>query len=42
MKKKSYLLSGVAALALTFANMGVSVNSWMLLYQPKMPQQLKK
>lgn len=42
MKKKSYLLSMIAALSLTFANMGASVNSWVLLYQPKMPQKLKK
>lgn len=42
MKKKSYLLSTIAKLSLTFANLGAEVNSWVMLYQPKIPQQLKK
>lgn len=42
MKKKSYLLSTIATLSLKFANLGAGVNSWVMLYQPKIPQQLKK
>lgn len=42
MKNKSSLLSLVAVLSLTFAKLGAGVNCWGWLYQPKMPQQLRK
>ncbi len=42
MKNKRYLLNLVAALSLIFANLGAGVNCWGLLYQPEMPQQLRK
>lgn len=42
MKNKRSLLSLVAALSLTFANLGAGVACWGYLYQPKMPQQLRK
>ena len=40
--KKSTLLSLVAVLSLTFANLGAGVNCWGALYQPKLPEQLRK
>lgn len=42
MRKKSTLISLVAALTLVVANMGIGVNSWVLLYQPKYPKKLMK
>lgn len=42
MKNKGYLLNLVAVLAFTFAKAGAGVNCWGVLYQPKMPQQLRK
>lgn len=42
MKNKRNLLSLVAALSLTIANLSVGTNSWMFLYQPEMPKQLRK
>lgn len=42
MKNKRSLLNLIAALSLTFASLGTGVNSWMLLYQPEMPKQLRK
>lgn len=42
MKKKRYLLNLVAVVALTFANLGASTYSWLILYEPKVPAQLRK
>lgn len=42
MRNKRYLLNLVAVLSLTFASLGAGVNCWGYLYQPKMPQQLRK
>ncbi|WP_353093129.1 cyclic lactone autoinducer peptide [Tissierella praeacuta] len=42
MKNKRYLLNLVAVLAFTFAEISAMSNCWGFLYQPKMPQQLRK
>ncbi|WIV11589.1 cyclic lactone autoinducer peptide [Proteiniborus sp. MB09-C3] len=38
MKAKTRLLNGVAAVAMTFANLGLNINCIGLLYQPKSPK----
>ncbi|SCG82404.1 hypothetical protein DW1_0796 [Proteiniborus sp. DW1] len=38
MKAKGRLLSGVASVAMAFANLGLNINCIGLLYQPKCPR----
>lgn len=38
MRAKTRLLNGVAAVAMTFANLGLNINCIGLLYQPKCPR----
>ncbi len=38
MKAKLRLLSGVATVAMVFANLGLSINCIGILYQPKCPK----
>lgn len=42
MKNKRYLLSFIAALSLTVANLGAGTYSWLYIYEPKVPAQLRK
>lgn len=42
MKIKGSMLCLIAILSFTFAKLGSGVNCWGVLYQPKMPEELRK
>ncbi|HEY8363101.1 MAG TPA: cyclic lactone autoinducer peptide [Tissierellaceae bacterium] len=42
MKNKGKVLNLVAKLSKSVANASAEANSWMFLYQPKLPKKLKK
>ncbi|MGV8145689.1 MAG: cyclic lactone autoinducer peptide [Alkaliphilus sp.] len=42
MRKKSTIFNLLAVMTLVVANLGVGVNCWGLLYQPKCPKKLMK
>lgn len=41
MKVKGSMLSLISILSFTFAKLGSGVNCWGVLYQPKMPEELR-